>query len=69
MLWTSQRPAKRAMRRLYAVYASAEMMKVLPELGRRNDPVRGHQSFDLLKPEAGVPRTLVEFDPRRASFA
>ena len=57
------------MRRLYAVYASAEMMKVLPELGRRNDPVRGHQSFDLLKPEAGVPRTLVEFDPRRASFA
>jgi len=28
-----------------------------------------NQSFDLLEPEAGVARTLVEFDLRRARFA
>jgi hypothetical protein len=28
-----------------------------------------NQSFDLLEREAGVPRTLVEFDPRRVPFA
>jgi len=27
------------------------------------------QSFDPLEPEAGVTRTLVDFDPRRAHFA
>ena len=43
---------------------------------RRFCPSRNHrsstlhkQSFDPLEPEAGVARTLVDFDPRRASFA
>ena len=43
---------------------------------RRFRPSRNHrsgmlhkQSFDLLEPEAGIARTLVDFDPRRAPFA
>jgi hypothetical protein len=43
---------------------------------RRFCPSRNHrsstlhkQSFDPVEPEAGVARTLVEFDPRRAHFA
>ena len=49
-------------------YDRAKMMKALPKLG---ESVRcaHNQSFDPLEPEAGVARTLVEFDPRRAPFA
>jgi hypothetical protein len=62
------RPAKRVMRRSFAAYASAELMKVLPE---QVASIRcaHNQSFDLLEREAGIPRTLVEFDPRRVPFA
>ena len=49
-------------------YDRAEMMKALPKLG---ESVRcaHNQSFDPLEPEAGVARTLVEFDPRLAPYA
>jgi hypothetical protein len=49
-------------------YDRGEMMKALPKPG---ESVRCayNQSFDPLEPEAGVARTLVEFDPRRAPFA
>ena len=53
-LWTSQRPAKRAMRRFYAVYASAEMMKVLPEPGR-NDPMRAKSVVRSAQARGGCP--------------
>jgi hypothetical protein len=36
--------------------------------GRRFGPLH-KQLFDPLKPKAGVARTLVDFDPRRAAFA
>jgi hypothetical protein len=54
------------MRLPFAVYARAE--KVLPE-PQSSVQQAAQQSFDPLEPEAGVARTLVEFDPRRSPFA
>jgi len=57
-----------ALSRYMTAYDRAEMMKALPKLG---ESVRcaHNQSFDPLEPEAGVARTLVEFDPRLAPYA
>ena len=67
MLWTSQRPAKRAMRRFYAVYASAEMMKVLPEPGR-NDPMRAKSVVRSAQARGGCPAHAGRVRPAACSF-
>jgi hypothetical protein len=67
MLWTSQRPTKRAMRRFYAVYASAEMMKVLPEPGR-NDPMRAKSVVRSAQARGGCPAHAGRVRPAACSF-
>ena len=67
LLWTSQRPAKRAMRRFYAVYASAEMMKVLPEPGR-NDPMRAKSVVRSAQARGGCPAHAGRVRPAACSF-
>jgi hypothetical protein len=53
-----------ARRESFAAYVSAELMNALPEQVASMRCAH-NQSYDLLEREAGVPRTLVEFDPRR----
>ena len=67
MLWTSQRPAKQAMRRFYAVYASAEMMKVLPEPGC-NDPVRAQSVVRSSQARGGSPAHAGRVRPAACSL-
>jgi len=55
--------AKRAMRRFYAVYASAEMMKILPEPGR-NDPVRAQSVVRPAQARGGSPAHAGRVRPR-----
>ena len=59
--------AKRAMRRFYAVYASAEMMKVLPEPGC-NDPVRAQSVVRSSQARGGSPAHAGRVRPAACSL-
>ena len=62
----NQRPSSSARSRRLARSAEAERTKDPPEPRCRHGGARHEQSFDPLKPEAGVARPLVELDPRHA---
>jgi hypothetical protein len=55
------------MRRSFAVYASVELMKVLPK--PEASVLTARPVVRSARARGGVPRTVVECDPRRAPFA
>src|SRR5947208_15132803 len=61
----AQRPPGSATLRSF-VPAEAKKINDRPEPGSGHGSARHKQSFDLLEPEAGVARPLVELDPRHA---
>ena len=61
------RPAKRAMRRSFAEYASAELMTVLPEPGSI-DPVRAQSVVRSARARVGCPAHAGRVRPAACSF-
>ena len=65
----TQRPSGSARSPPLAGSGEAEMTKDSAKRPSSDDSARHEQPFNLLEPEAGVARPLVDLDPRRASVA